>query len=85
MPKYTGEQLTGWTKPPSNSEQTKLENSARITAKAQIGKFGLIQSYKNQKSMHCITGSLLSMSNILYNEIRYIKSKFLGWLLRSTN
>ena len=34
MAKYTEEQLTGWTKPPSNSEQTKLENSERMVRDA---------------------------------------------------
>jgi signal recognition particle GTPase len=34
MAKYSEEQLTGWTKPPSNSEQTKLENSERMVRDA---------------------------------------------------
>ncbi len=33
MAKFTEEALTNWTKPPSNSEQTKLENSESINAK----------------------------------------------------
>lgn len=34
MAKYTEDQLTGWTKPPSDSEQTKLENSERMVRDA---------------------------------------------------
>lgn len=34
MAKYSEEQLTGWTKPPSNSEQTELENSERMVRDA---------------------------------------------------
>jgi hypothetical protein len=34
MAKFTEETLTGWTKPPSNSEQTKLENSERMVREA---------------------------------------------------
>ena len=34
MAKYTEDQLTSWTKPPSDSEQTKLENSERMVREA---------------------------------------------------
>ena len=34
MAKFTEETLTNWTKPPSNSEQTKLENSERMVRDA---------------------------------------------------
>jgi hypothetical protein len=34
MAKYNEETLTNWTKPPSNSEQTKLENSERMVREA---------------------------------------------------
>lgn len=34
MAKYTEEQLTNWTKPPSDSEQAKLENSERMVREA---------------------------------------------------
>ncbi|QEC51975.1 hypothetical protein EDD80_11833 [Anseongella ginsenosidimutans] len=34
MAKYTEDQLTNWTKPPSDSEQTKLENSERMVRDA---------------------------------------------------
>ena len=34
MAKYSEQQLTNWTKPPSDTEQTKLENSERMVRDA---------------------------------------------------
>ena len=36
MAKYSEQQLTNWTKPPSDSEQTKLENSERMVRETII-------------------------------------------------
>jgi hypothetical protein len=37
MAKYSEQQLTNWTKPPSNSEQDKLERSERMVRDAIVG------------------------------------------------
>jgi len=48
-------------------------------ATARSSTFNFARTSQNQKSFHFPTTTLTRISNILYNEIRYIKSKLLNW------
>ena len=74
MAKYTEDQLTSWTKPPSDSEQTKLENSERMVRDA-------INS--DEKLKHKLTetfgqGSYANNTNVRLNSDIDINVRYTG-------
>ena len=72
MAKYTEQTLTNWTKPPSDSEQTKLENSERMVREA-------IASDSTLKNMSTETfgqGSYANDTNVKLNSDIDINVKY---------
>ena len=74
MPKYIGEQLTGWTKPPSNSEQTKLENSARMARVA----INSDEKLKKKSTENFGLGSYANNTNVILNSDIDINVRYTG-------
>jgi len=74
MAKYTEEQLTFWTKPPSESEQTKLENSERMVRDAIISD----EKLKNKSTETFGQGSYANNTNVRLNSDIDINVRYTG-------
>jgi len=74
MAKYSEEQLTRWTKPPSDSEQTKLENSERMVRDA----INSDEKLKDKSTETFGQGSYANNTNVRLNSDIDINVRYTG-------